>query len=160
LRIGVLSDSHTNSLEALPGKAIDELTGVDLIIHAGDYTGKDVLDGLRELGDFKGVHGNMDPPGIKAELPKTEFFEVMGFRIGVAHPSEGGIPFKLWRRVREKFGDVDVIIYGHSHWVKNEVIGGVLYLNPGSVTGAFPARYRSIGILSIGEGVKGRIVKL
>ena len=102
MRIGVLSDSHTNSLEALPGKAIDELTGVDLIIHAGDYTGKDVLDGLRELGDFKGVHGNMDPPEIKAELPETEFFEVMGFRIGVAHPSEGGIPFRLWRRVRER----------------------------------------------------------
>lgn len=160
MEVGVLSDSHAYALEDLPKKAMDELTAMDLIVHAGDYTTKGLLDGLRKLGDFKGVYGNMDPPEIREELPRSEVFELMGFKIGVTHPPEGGPPFRLEKRVRARFEQVDVIIYGHSHWTKNEVIGGVLYFNPGSVTGAFPARHKTFGVLRIGKRADGKIVKV
>lgn len=160
LKVGVISDSHSHVVEDLPKKAMNELYSMNLIVHAGDYTDKGLLDGLRELGDFKGVYGNMDPPEIRRELLGSEIFELIGFKIGVTHPSEGGAPFRLEKRVRAKFEEVDVIIYGHSHWTKNEVIGGVLYFNPGSITGAFPARHKTFGVLRLGKEVTGKIVRV
>jgi putative phosphoesterase len=160
LQVGVLSDSHSYDLEDLPKKAVDELLGMDLIVHVGDYTGRGLLDKLKNLGNFNGVYGNMDPLEIRDELPSTKVLDVMGFKIGVAHPPEGGVPFGLEKRVRAKFDQVDVIIYGHSHWTKNEVIHGILYFNPGSITGKFPARHQTFGVLTIGATVKGKIVKV
>lgn len=160
MKIGVLSDSHASDLEDLPKKALDVLCGMDLIVHAGDYRGKRLLDGLRKLGNFKGVYGNMDPIEIRRELPNIEILEVGKFKIGIVHPSEGGSPFGLEKRIRKKFERVDVIIYGHTHRAKNKVVEGILYFNPGSVTGAFPSLYKSFGILTVNEEVKGKIVKI
>lgn len=160
MKLGVLSDSHAYALEDLPKKAVNDLKGMDYIIHAGDYTGKGLLDELRKLGNFKGVYGNMDPPEIKMELPRSEIIELMGFKIGLTHPPEGGAPFSLKKRVRARFEQVDVVIYGHSHQTRNEVIHGILYFNPGSINGRFPARHKTFGVLNVGEEVNGKIVKL
>ena len=160
MKVGVLSDSHVYALDDLPKKAVDRLRAMDLIIHAGDYTGNKLLDELQELGDFKGVYGNMDPFDIKAVLPKSEVLELKEFRIGITHPSEGGTPFRLEKKVRAKFDQVDAIIYNHSHWAKNEVIQGILYFNPGSITGKFPARRKTFGVLTIGKELKGEIIEL
>ena len=160
MKIGVLSDSHAHSLDDLPKKAVDVLSGMDLIIHAGDYTGKRLLDDLRNLGNFKGVYGNMDPFEIRRELPSIKVLEVGKYKIGVTHPSEGGSPFGLEKRVRKKFGHVDVIIYGHSHMIKNKVTNNILYFNPGSMSGKLPAIHKSLGILIINEKIIGRILKI
>ena len=160
MQVGVLADSHSYDIDNLPKKALDELMAMDLIIHAGDYTGKNMLDELRTLTNFDGVYGNMDPPEIRDELPSTKVLDVMGLKIGVAHPLEGGAPFGLEKRVRAKFDQVDVIIYGHSHRTKNEVIHGILYFNPGSITGKLPARHKTFGVLKINTMVKGKILKV
>jgi putative phosphoesterase len=133
---------------------------MDLIVHAGDFTGKRLLNGLRKFGDFKGVYGNMDFPSVREELPKNLTLELKGFKIGVTHPSEGGPPFELEKRLKKKFEQVDAIIHGHTHFPKNEVVDGILYFNPGSITGKFPAHHKTFGILEIDKKVKGRIVKL
>ena len=160
LEIGVLSDSHAYALNDLPKKAVDLLGRMDLIVHAGDYTGTRLLEELRALGEFKGVHGNMDPPEIKEVLSRREIFELRGFKIGVTHPWDGGAPLRLESRVRRQFEQVDVIVYGHSHWTKNEVSNGILYFNPGSVTGRFPARHKTLGVLTIEKDVVGKIITL
>jgi len=49
MKIGVLSDTHTRMIEAVPAAILKALAGVDLIIHAGDFTERAVLDGLRAL---------------------------------------------------------------------------------------------------------------
>jgi len=158
----VLSDTHARDLSELPARMVDEMRGAELIIHAGDYITMKLLDQLRGLADFKGVHGNMDPYELKSELPAHAIIELKGFKIGITHPSEGGSPFGLKRRAKSKLGEeLDVIIYGHSHKPANERDGSTLYFNPGSATGTFPARHKTYGILRIEEGtVKGEIVKL
>jgi putative phosphoesterase len=160
LKIGVLSDSHVYDLTSLSKKGIKLLEDMDLIIHSGDFIGKGLVDELRKLGNFNGVYGNMDPFSIREELPEKVTLELQGFKVGVTHPSEGGPPFGLEKRVKKKFEKVDAIIFGHTHLPKNEVIGGVLYFNPGSITGKFPARHKTFGILEIDKEMKGRIVKL
>ena len=160
LRVGVLSDSHVNDLASLPKKAVNLLEGMDMIMHTGDYTSKRLVDELRKLGNFEGVHGNMDSFDVKAELPADRILELKGFRIGVTHPSEGGSPFGLEKRIRAKFENVEAIVYGHTHRPKNEVISGVLFFNPGSITGKFPAKHKTFGVLKIGKKIEGEIIRL
>ena len=160
MRILALSDSHVDSFDLLPRKVADELSGADLVVHAGDYTGSGLLKELRRLGNFKGVHGNMDSPEIKRELPSLETVAAGGHRIGICHPAEGGVPFGIEERIRTRFQDVDVIIFGHTHRAKNERKGGLLYFNPGSATGAFPASEKSFGVITVGKDVSGEIVRV
>ncbi len=47
MRIKLLSDTHVRYLKDLHDEIVDELTGVDPIIHARDYKGKRFLDGLK-----------------------------------------------------------------------------------------------------------------
>ena len=160
MKIVVLSDSHTDSIDRLPTKILDELSGADLIVHAGDYTGTNLLEELRRRGNFKGVHGNMDPPEIKRELPALETVVIGGFRIGVNHPSEGGTPFGIEERVGAKFRDVDAVIFGHTHRTKNEYRNGVLYFNPGSATGTFPATAKTFGIITVGKEMRAEMLRV
>ena len=166
MKVLVLADTHVNDVGMLPERLRSELKSADMIIHAGDYTGKRLLEQLRaSAGDFRGVYGNMDPEEIRRELRAEEIIEIEGIKIGVTHPSEGGSPVGLAARVRAKFKDEDpepgVIIYGHSHEPQNEKMDNILYLNPGSATGAFPARYKSFGVLTIENGViRAEIVRV
>ena len=160
MKIAVLSDSHTDSIDSLPSRILDELSGADLIVHAGDYTGTKLVEELRRRGNFKGVHGNMDPPEIKQQLPAVETVVVGGFRIGVNHPSEGGMAFGIEERAGAKFRDVDAIIFGHTHRTKNEHRSGVLYFNPGSATGTFPATAKTFGIITVGKEMRGEILRV
>lgn len=160
MRLVILSDSHADSIDGLPKRVIDELSGADLVVHAGDYTGMELLEWLRRSGNFKGVYGNMDPPEIKKELPAVEAIVVGGYRVGVSHPPEGGSSFGIEGRIRAKFKDVDVIIFGHTHRTRNERKDGVLYFNPGSVTGTFPATARTFGIITVEQEVRGEIIRI
>ena len=157
----MLSDTHAKDLDDLPDRILEDIKKADLIIHVGDYTSKKFLEKLRDLGNFKGVHGNMDPNEIKRELPDKDIFELMGFRIGITHPSEGGSPIGLKSRVKSKLGEYpDLIIYGHTHKPANEREGRTIYLNPGSATGAFPARYRTYGVLNIKDKIEAEILRV
>lgn len=160
MRIGVVADTHAQSLHTLSKQLLDELRSVDLILHAGDYTGTQLLAELRRLNRFQGVYGNMDPFEIRRELPATTILEVAGFRIAVAHPAEGGPPFRLAHRTLKQFSNIHALIYGHTHQMASEQIGGVLCFNPGSATGAFPATRKSYGILEVGKEIQGTLIRL
>jgi putative phosphoesterase len=151
MKIGVLSDSHVTSFDQLNDKILATLAEVDLIVHAGDFVVKDVLDGLKQLGEVKAVRGNMDSDEIKAILPEKELLEIGGRRIGITHG--WGSPFGIDERVGNALSGVDIIIYGHSHYPQNETRNGVLFFNPG------PAR-TSFGILTVGAEISGEIIRI
>ncbi|HEY4822666.1 MAG TPA: metallophosphoesterase family protein [Candidatus Bathyarchaeia archaeon] len=160
MKIGILSDTHVASIDELPRELADVLTGMDLIVHAGDFTGRTLLDELRRFGKFIGVYGNLDSFDVKKELHAIETIDAGGFKIGLSHPSEGGAPLNLEDRLRPKFQDVQAIVFGHSHQAKSETRGGVLFFNPGSATGMFPAKKKTFGILHVEKDIRGEIVKL
>jgi putative phosphoesterase len=149
-RIGVLSDSHVKSLDMLPKQLVETLAAVDLIVHAGDFTALKVYEDLKQLGETKAVRGNMDEGDIRKMLPETEQLVIEGKKVGIVHGS--GAPWGIEERVRERFDDVDVIIFGHSHVPKNGAIEGVYFFNPGQAK-------HSCGVLEIAETVKGTIIK-
>ena len=152
MRIGVLADTHMHSFEDIPRKIIDSLSTVDLIIHAGDFTTIEVLNGLKQLGEVRAVQGNMDSAEIKRMLPVKEIIEVGNKKIGITHGSGG--PWRIEHRVRKIFDQeqVDIIVYGHSHQSQNKVTEGIFFFNPGKAGNSF-------GILIIeGDEVKGEII--
>jgi putative phosphoesterase len=151
MRIGVLSDSHVASFDQLNNRLITALAEVDLIVHAGDFVAKDVLDGLKQMGEVMAVRGNMDSDEIKGILPEKELLEIEGRKIGIIHG--WGSPYGIDERVGNAFSEVDIIIYGHSHYPQNETKNGVFFFNPG------PAR-NSFGILTIGAKISGEIIRL
>lgn len=151
MRIGVLSDTHVYLAEEISPEIVRAFSNVDLIIHAGDFVGSAVFEGLKQLGEVKAVRGNVDSMKLKGFLPDKETLEIGSKKIGITHGSGG--PEGIEHRVRALFDDVDIIIYGHSHIAKMKEIEGVLLFNPGP-------GYRSFGILTIEEDVKGEIVRI
>jgi len=151
MRIGVISDTHVKTFDELPAPIITALAGVDLIVHAGDFTERPVLEGLKRLGAMKAVCGNMDSVELKRTLPQKELFIVNGKKIGLIHG--WGAPWGIADRVREMFSDVDIIIFGHSHQTCNQYIGGSLLFNPGRASD-------SLGLLTIDDEVRAEIIKV
>jgi len=151
MKIGVISDTHVTSFTQLPDQILHTLVRVDLIIHTGDFVSRDVLDGLKRLGEVKAVQGNMDSAELKRILPEKELLEIDGKKIGIIHG--WGAPQGMDDRVGGIFGDVDIIVYGHSHHSQNEIKNGVLFFNPGQAKNSF-------GILTIGQEVSGEIINL
>jgi putative phosphoesterase len=151
VRIGVLSDTHIHLAEEIPAEVVKAFSKVDLIVHAGDFVGSEVLEGLKELGEVRAVHGNVDSMKLRNLLPEKDIFTIGTKKIGITHG--WGSPEGIESRVKGLLGDVDIIIYGHSHRAKIEQIGKVLFFNPGP-------GWQSFGILTIDKDVQGEIIKI
>lgn len=138
--LGVLSDTHLRDAHArLEAVLRGPLGPADVLIHAGDFTGEEVLDYLESVDSrpFFGVAGNMDSPGIRARLPDRRVLELGGYRIGLAHG--WGAPAGLAGRLLAAFSEpLDILVFGHSHRPSQEWRGSRLLLNPGS---AFDRRW-------------------
>ncbi len=156
MKIGVLSDTHLKRNERDLQLVFDRyLLDVDLIFHAGDYVSSQVVAFLNQK-PFHGVQGNMDSLEIKMSLPEKTVVEVKGYRIGLIHG--WGSPEGLENRIMEQFQAVDAVVYGHSHKPANHVRDGVLFFNPGTVTGFSSTGVHTLGILECGDTLRGEII--
>lgn len=151
MKIGVISDTHAQTMEDIPWSLLNALEDVDLIVHAGDIAERAVLEGLREIAEVKAVYGNMDSGELKRMLPDKRTIEVAGRQIGLFHGSGG--PWGIAERVRPLFGDIDIIIFGHSHLSFNEYIRGTLMFNPGRARDSY-------GIVTIEKEIEAEIVRV
>jgi putative phosphoesterase len=158
MKIGVLSDTHLHRLTRNFRDILDQfLWDVDLVFHVGDFVSPEIVEFLSRK-NFHGVHGNMDPMEVKEVLPEKKVVQLGPYRLGLLHgygPSRG-----LDERIRAEFQDVDVIVYGHSHRAANYVKQGILLFNPGTATGFSFSRNHSIGILEVGETIRGEIIPI
>lgn len=142
--IGLISDTHG----LVRPECFAALDGVDLIFHAGDVGGRDVLNILSKIAPVQAVSGNTDLPGdpsLSAHFAET----IDGITIHVSHGHEVGSPTpqKLLARY-----DADVLVYGHTHKPLVLRAGPRLVINPGA---AGPRRFHlqpSLARLTIRDG--------
>jgi putative phosphoesterase len=127
---GLISDTHG----LLRSGVHQALSGVQLILHAGDVGGAEILDELRAIAPVRAVFGNTDLPG-DPELSEEIAMVVDGINVHVSHGHELGSPTpeKLAGRY-----DADVVVYGHTHRQLVTRLGGRLFVNPGA---AGPKRF-------------------
>jgi len=148
--IGIISDTHG----LLRPEALDALQGANLILHAGDVGGPEVLEALKGLAPVVAIRGNNDRGEWADELPDCEVVAVGTVHIYMLHnvkeidlnPATAGFR---------------VVISGHSHKPSVAERQGVLYVNPGS---AGPRRFSlpvSVARLSVdGETAIAELVEL
>jgi len=129
----------------------EHLRGADLILHAGDVCTADVLIELSSYAPVQAVLGNNDLPEV-AEwgAPEVLELELEGMQIGMLHDS-GQADHRL-ERMRRRFPDADLVIFGHSHIPLDIEAGGFRIFNPGSPTDKRRQAYGTLGILKISDG--------
>ena len=147
--VAVLADTHIpRRAQSLPEGLLPHLEEVDIILHAGDLMDPALLATLATYAPVKAVQGNLDPPD--AGLPETLEFELDGVRIAMIHDSG---PKKGRRnRMRRRFPEARVIVFGHSHvpWLEDE--DRLLLLNPGSPTDKRRQSEYTFALLSVESG--------
>ncbi len=129
--LGILSDTHGYFHPQL----VDDLEGVDLILHAGDVGDLGILDGLSAVAPVRAVWGNIDDADSRRRLDEHERLTIDGLDIWMTHIA--GRPGRWQNGMGEKLVDdpPDVLICGHSHILRVERVdslGGMLYVNPGA----------------------------
>ncbi|MFI1620407.1 metallophosphoesterase family protein [Streptomyces lydicus] len=135
MRLLLLSDTHLpKRAKALPAQLLDDLPRADAVVHAGDWVDTATLDLLEARARrLIGVYGNNDGPELRARLPEVAYAELDGVRLGVVH--ETGPAQGRERRCAERFPDLDVLVFGHSHIPWDSLADDRLrLLNPGSPT--------------------------
>ena len=116
----------------LRDEALRALRGSDLILHAGDIGGIEILEELRTIAPVIAVRGNVDTATWSQKLPLTEVVETGLATVYMLHilgdldisPAASGI---------------QIVVSGHSHKPGQTEKGGVVYINPGS---AGPRRFQ------------------
>ena len=124
--IGIISDNHGDWSPNI-AKALE---GVDAIIHAGDIGPYQIISKMESIAPTTAVLGNTDGDlPIKeievANIGKKKFFVQ---HIVDPHQLEGPL------RARLDKVNPDVVVFGHTHKPFREILGSILFLNPGSVT--------------------------
>lgn len=180
LTVGVIADTHipdrARELHPLIIPALLEAK-VDLILHAGDISGRGVLEELGKVAPVIAVRGNRDWLFMNT-LPLLQKVELANVQVVLMHGHGGLINyikdkylsfrdgyqfFRYQKKLVKLAGESKVIVFGHTHRSENVTIDGRLWFNPGSANlgyrrGILP----SIGFLRFfdrGE-VRGKILKL
>jgi putative phosphoesterase len=125
--LGLISDTHG----LLREEAVRALAGSDLILHAGDVGGPEILKRLETIAPVVAVRGNVDTDAWGRTLPLTETVTAGPGTIYMIHilkdldidPAAGGF---------------QIVVSGHTHKHGQSEKDGVLYINPGS---AGPRRF-------------------
>ena len=164
MNIVAISDTHApRRWKSCPPAVATHLRGADLILHAGDVCTASVLDELAQYAPVHAVLGNNDGPDVAAwGAPETLRLELDGLTVAMIHDS-GAAAGRL-RRMRRRFPEAGLVVFGHSHIPLDEQQdqddGGLRIVNPGSPTDRRRQPHGTIGLLTVADGrlTEARIV--
>jgi len=152
VRAVVLSDTHLrdDGTRRLPDAVYAALRDADVVLHCGDVVEQGLLDELATFAPVHAVLGNNDS-ALGGRLPKQLVLELDGVRVGMVHDS--GLTKGRAARVRRRFPDCDVVLFGHSHAPVDELgVDGQRLFNPGSPTQRRMQPHPSFGVLDFHDG--------
>ena len=126
--LGLISDTHG----LLREEAVRALRGSDLILHAGDVGGPEILETLRNLAPVVAVRGNVDTGEWARALPLTEVIQADSVTVYMIHILND-------LNINPVAARMHIVVSGHSHKAGQIEKDGVMYINPGS---AGPKRFQ------------------
>ena len=150
-KIGVISDTHG----LLRKEAVAVLQDVDMIIHAGDSGGPEILDALSKIAPVRAVRGNCDFGAWASSLPEDLFVETDAGYLYVIHDL-----FRL--NLDAAVAGIKVVVFGHTHVPEFYWKDEVLFLNPGSAGPVRSGRPPTLALIEIEgpDAVFPKIVRL
>jgi uncharacterized protein len=143
VKIGVISDTHDFFDPKIPGL----FAGVEHILHAGDIGSAFITFELEQIAPVTAVAGNTD-----TDLPfkETEIVKLAARKFFVHHIVN---PYSPADRIKNRIAreHPDAVVFGHTHQPFCEMIGGILFFNPGYAGRARFGMERSVAVLHCDE---------
>jgi putative phosphoesterase len=155
VRLGILSDTHSQIAITRRAVALLAENGAEYYVHCGDVGDEGVLDVLAGLPaafvfgnndfDHVGMQRYAEAIGIQC-LGTGGVLELAGKRVAVTHGDEL-LTVAKYRRVGS---GVDYLLTGHSHVRHDQRIGSVRWINPGAL---YRAGVKSVATLDLSSDV-------
>jgi putative phosphoesterase len=162
VRLAIIADTHLpRGRRSLPAACVQRLRAADAILHAGDFVEAPVLRGLEALGPpVHAVFGNQDDPVLRHVLPEVRTVAIGGVRIAMLH--DAGPAAGRLARMRRRFPDADVVVFGHLHIpLLEQDADGFAIFNPGSPTDKRRQPVHTMGLATVADGrVRFELVEL
>lgn len=128
MKILITSDVHGN-LEDYK-KVIKLNKDAKYHLNAGDFG----LDSNYITSDVISVKGNCD---FFSNLPLERILDIDGLKILLTHGHKEGVKYSLEKlKLKAKLLEVNICIFGHTHLMYEEIDEGILFINPGALSGS------------------------
>ena len=103
------------------------------VLSLGNIGSRESYDWLKSLSnDFHSVKGDFD----EGDMPDKKVVTIGEFKIGMIHGHQI-LPWGNAESTIQRELDCDILLSGHTHEINVKVIDNKLYINPGSISGAF-----------------------
>lgn len=140
--IAILSDTHEHIRMITKAVAVIKDRSPSLVIHCGDIISPPVLERFAGL-PLKMVFGNNDGErsGLKKKCHELAFDEIQdtlefSYTDKAFFVNHGTNPSTIDAAIARQ--EYDYVLHGHTHLMRNEVIGRTRVINPGALFAAHP----------------------
>ena len=151
--LGVVSDTHNRTVNVEKIIDIFNSNNVEKVIHTGDITQSRTLVRFKRLNcPLLGVYGNNDQEehGLIETAKDNGFIfqeppfslEIENRKIAIFHE-----PDEIESFIK-KNPSINLIIHGHTHRYRNDMVGEVKIINPGECAGIIKGK-NSVGLLNL-----------
>lgn len=144
MRVGIISDVHGELSEDI----YRVFAGVDYIICAGDMGRPSVLWELEAIAPTYCCLGNNDWQDYGSSVRKTVSGIVGGAPFAVTHYPQDA-------EALARSGEYKLVVHGHTHVPRDEVMGECRIINPGSASRPRKGSARQCLTVEVADGVVG-----
>jgi hypothetical protein len=136
LRIAVIADTH----DRFPESVAYAISAADEIWHLGDACRAETIELIRRLG-----------PPVTVVKGNNDFFQPWPMEMTL---ERAGLSFRLIHipPLPTKLESCDILLHGHTHVPRDEMIAGVRVLNPGTIGKANKGAPPSYAWLELEDG--------
>ena len=151
--VGVVSDTHNNLKNIEQIISLFNNEEITLVIHTGDIANSKSLEKFSTLkADLIGVYGNNDrnEVGLNDIAMQNNFqfqeppslLSLCDKNIAIFHEPDSISDFLSENK------DIHIVIHGHTHRYRNEMVNDVLLFNPGESAGMQKGK-NAVGIINL-----------
>ena len=144
MRVGIISDVHGELSEDI----YRVFAGVDYIICAGDMGRPSVLWELEAIAPTYCCLGNNDWQDYGSSVRKTVSGIVGGAPFAVTHYPQDA-------EALARSGEYKLVVHGHTHVPRDEVMGECRIINPGSASRPRKGSARQCLTVEVADGIVG-----
>ena len=147
----MIADTH----DFLDEKVFDIFDGVDIILHAGDIEGMEIIRRLEEIAPVEAVAGNHESEEVQAKYQWITSVDLGGVEVALTHrflPVNVNSTLPLLPLKKEwlkEFGIENArgLVFGHAHEPANFKLNDVLYFNSGYAGPDMTEPMRTVGLI-------------
>ncbi|MDD3173937.1 MAG: metallophosphoesterase [Herbinix sp.] len=129
MKVLIVSDTHGRDNNLL--KTIERVSPIDLLIHLGDYEGREEYIKLIAPCNFELVSGNND---FFNGLPKDKIIQIGKYTVMLTHGHRYGVTYSTSNIIETaRRNKADIVMFGHTHVPLIDLSDSVWTINPGSL---------------------------